>query len=365
MPFVERLMREPQPKSESEPRPEDRLLSIEKKFAQRVVEGMPFSAPPPRAAAAQRVVVQMVARAFQRWFVPQRAAVIEAWAPHGASFDPSIEESYGMFLEKVALRRGKHVPIEADRWGTGEDHLDEVLDVGAELFRCAMQQQEGWISQYGELSHSEEHGRKRQQEYLYVVNLARGFLGVRQLAPHERQELLHVGLQSKGGSIFPDTPALGHAHHQSMDESESAFEIGKHYREAYEAEVRRCLLEDEERRAFAKVVDEAIQVFGRDALIGPPLIERVRRSAWLVIELERRLQELCSTQKDGRRKEIEMEEDPVFIDARLRHARAVEAMGRARVLLQIFETAKQLSLIDVEDAHEVILLGDIAYRLST
>lgn len=347
----------------SKPRLEDRLLLVETIFVQRVVEGMPFPAPPRSARDAEKVVIDMVAKAFKDWFAPQRAVFIDAWTKQERPLAPSVEEFYGVFLEKVALRKGKYVATEEDVWDAPHDRLDQVLDAGAETFRCALQQQEGWIAQYRQLSGDTTDGRNRRQDYLRLANLARGFLGIRQTTERERTELMYAGLQSKEGAIIPEEALSKRITGHGAEGLLSAFEIGQNYRYVYEDEVQRLVMEGEARQAFARVVQETLRIFEPNVLIGPHIADNVRRYANFSIQLEEELRNAQLTRAEAASVDACKAADARLEEIQRRRSGAKESLAKARILLRVYEEAKRLSLVKPEEEGRVIRLTEIAKRL--
>lgn len=365
MSFARTLEYASPPERANEPRLEDRLALVELKFVQRIVQAMPLPVLPPQARAAERIAEALVAKAFKDWFAPQRSAFIEAWTTDGRLIDASVEQSYGMFLEKIALRKGKHVATDHDAWGAAQDHLDQVLDAGAELFRCVMLQQEGWITQYRQLAEGNGIRGGRRQDYLRLANVARGFLGVRQATAHEREELRYAGLDSVGGAIIPEEARSRFVRGYRVEDLTSSFEIGRSYRQAYEEEVRRCIAEQEERSVLRELVREVLRSVGHDALIGPHIADNVRRYAQFCLRLEEAVRAAQLARQEATTVEARRQADARLEEVQRQRSGAKESLTKARILLRIYDEAKRRSLLRPDEEDRALRLTDLAKRLES
>lgn len=365
MSFVYDVKRAHPPERMNESLLEQRLLSAESKFVQRIVEGMPFPTPPRHARAAEKVAMEMVEGAFRDWFAPFRRVFIDTWTKQGRALAPSIEQSYGTFLEKIALRKGKRVAEEEDLWEPSQKHLDHLLDAGAEAFRCAVQQQDGWVTSYRLLEFEDGDVRSKRREYLRVINVARGFLGVQQVPIHERRELGRAGLGVVRGAIVPQEAGSSRAPERRADGLVSAFETGQRYRQAYEHEVRRYLAEREERMVLAQTVQEVLRTFERDAFLGPDIAETVRRHAHLIIRLEEELRTAQLAREHATTVEARKKADARVEEIQRQRSGTKDSLVKARILLRVYEEAKRLSLVQPEEEARVIRLTDIAKRLES
>lgn len=348
----------------SEPLLEDRLESLESAFVRRIAEGMPLPALSRQARSAEAVVEDVVANAFKDWFAPQRSALMKAWsASSERSLPASIEQAYEAFLEKIALRKGGRVSDKEDVWDVSQERLDQILEMGAEAFRCVMQQQDGWIAFYTLLHTGEATNRRWRQVYLRIANIARGFLGVREAAPHERRELGHAGLQSVRSVVIPHAQGAAAGVHYQLREGVSDYELGRDYRRLYEAEARRLTEEGEERRAFGEQVRDALRSFEQGTLLGAHLVDNVRRFAEFIIRLEQEFREAHHalervTTADARKAAHEKIEQ---IERQRSGAR--DALAKARTLLRIYDEAKRLTIIQPEEWSRAVRLTDVAKRL--
>ncbi len=340
-----------------EPSLEDRLSLMEERFLRRVADGMPLPQTGIQAREANEVALGLVSDAFAGWFAPQRALFLRAWVHHEDSGE-LIEGVYRDFLETIGLRRGARVSSGDDTW----EALDGQIETAAEAFRCAMQQQDGWIEQYGVLPTRGEDGRYERRAYLQVANMARGFLGVRGTRTEERSRLANVDLEDANGCVLPRGRDRG-VYDLVREECLSAYQAGQDSRVMYEERLQAAAVQGADRRAFGEVLHSALQQLEGTTLLGPHLFPSVRRCAEFVVELETRRQALLQEQAQATTVDERKSADERLEMLERKRADAREALGKARTLLRLFQEAVRLDLILPEERGKMVQLKQLATRL--
>lgn len=341
-----------------EPSLEDRLLLMEERFLRRIVHGMPLPKTGVHPREANEVALGLVAEVFARWFAPQRALFLRAWAHHEDS-GALIEGVYRDFLETIGLRHGARISSGEDSW----EALDGEIEAAAEAFRCVMQQQDGWIEQYAVLPTRGEDGRYERRAYLQVANTARGFLRVRGARAEERLRLATVGLEELGGCVVPRGRDHG-VYDPVREECLAAYKMGQDARATYEESLQVAAIQGADRRAFGEVLNSALRQYEGTALLGPHLFPSVRRCAEFVVELETRRQALLQEHAQATTVDERKSADERLEMLERKRVDAREALMKARTLLRLFQEAVRLGLILPEEQEKTVQLKQLVTRLS-